>query len=247
MAGLACGSLLLGFLGVRIALAPVKCTNVNECSFEQGQDVVTPLTRPTVPTGSTATTVPQTTGVPQPTVPGESTTTTTTQPATTTTAAPVKFVVYAIGDSVMLGARPTMLAAGIDGVDAAVSRQAKTGADLLEGVLAQGLLGDYVVIHLGTNGPMSAATMDRLMAATASVKVVVVLTVFAARGWTDSNNALIRALPATHPNVVLEDWQGVAATHPEFITGDGIHLRSADAKKFYTNMILGGLGMPLLP
>ena len=247
VAGLACGSLLLGFLGVRIALAPVKCTNVNECSFEQGQDVVTPLTRPTVPTGSTATTVPQTTGVPQPTVPGESTTTTTTQPATTTTAAPVKFVVYAIGDSVMLGARPTMLAAGIDGVDAAVSRQAKTGADLLEGVLAQGLLGDYVVIHLGTNGPMSAATMDRLMAATASVKVVVVLTVFAARGWTDSNNALIRALPATHPNVVLEDWQGVAATHPEFITGDGIHLRSADAKKFYTNMILGGLGMPLLP
>jgi hypothetical protein len=184
---------------------------------------------------------------PQSTVPGESTTTTTTEVATTTTLAPVKFNVYAIGDSVMLGARPTMLASGIDGVDAAVSRQAKTGADILEMVASAGVLGDYIVIHLGTNGPMSAATLDRLIAASANAKVVVVLTVSAARGWTEANNALIRALPATHPSVVLVDWQLAVAAHPEFITKDGIHLKTAEAKKFYTNLVLGGLGFAQVP
>jgi peptidoglycan/LPS O-acetylase OafA/YrhL len=243
LAGLACGSLLLGFVGVRIALAPVKCTNVNECSFEAGSKATKPST-PTTPTSHESTAVP-TTGVPQSTLPGESTTTT--EPATTTTAAPVKYVVYAIGDSVMLGARPMMLSAGIDYVDAAVSRQAKTGADILEAVSAAGQLGDYVVIHLGTNGPMSAATLDRLMAATASAKVVVVLTVSAARDWTNANNALIRALPATHPNVVLVDWQMLAGAHPDYITKDGVHLKSAEAKKFYTNLVLGGLGFAQLP
>ncbi len=245
LAGLACGSLLLGFLGVRIALASVRCTNVNECSFEQGQQATPSSTRNSTPATANTSTAPTTTAVPQPTVPGQ--TTTTTEPATTTTAAPVKFEVYAVGDSVMLGARPTMLVAGIDAVDAAVSRQAKTGADILETVGVAGLLGDYIVIHLGTNGPMSAATLDRLMAASASAKVVVVLTVSAARGWTDANNLLIRALPATHPNVVLVDWQAAAAAHPEFITADGIHLKSAEAKKFYTNLVLGGLGFPQLP
>ncbi len=241
LAGLTCASLLLGFVGVRVALAPVKCTNINECSFEQGLQATRSSTAPSTPRS----TAPTTTGIPPPTVPGE--TTTTTEPATTTTVAPVKFQIYAIGDSVMLGARPMMLAGGIDGVDAAVSRQAKTGADILETVGAAGLLGDYIVIHLGTNGPMSAATLDRLMAASASARVVVVLTVSAARGWTDANNLLIRALPATHPNVVLIDWQMLVGAHPDYITADGIHLKFAEGKKFYTNLVLGGLGRPQLP
>ena len=179
------------------------------------------------------------------TVPGE--VTTTTEAATTTTAAPIKFTVFAIGDSVMLGARPTMMFAGIDGVDAAVSRQAKTGATILEGVASLGSLGDYVVIHLGTNGPMSAETLDRLMRASASARVVAVLTVSADRTWTNGNNELIRALPATHPNVVLVDWQMAVGAHPEFISGDGVHLKTAEAKKFYTNQILGALGFAQLP
>ena len=240
IAGLACASLLLGFLGVRVALAPLKCTNVNECSFERGLQAPSPATSAnTQPTGSTSS---------QPvasTVPGE--VTTTTEAATTTTAAPIKFTVFAIGDSVMLGARPTMMFAGIDGVDAAVSRQAKTGATILEGVASMGSLGDYVVIHLGTNGPMSAETLDRLMRASASARVVAVLTVSADRTWTNGNNELIRALPATHPNVVLVDWQMAVGAHPEFISGDGVHLKTAEAKKFYTNQILGALGFAQLP
>ena len=243
--GATCGCVVLGVLAVSLAVAPVKCTNPNECSFEAGQ-------KATATTSTTMPDVTQTTGgessspsvVVGSTVPGE--TTTTTEPATTTTVAPVKIPIYAIGDSVMLGAAPTMQSAGIV-VDAAVSRQANTGADILEGVVATGQLGDYAVIHLGTNGPMSSATLDRLMAATATAKVVVVLTVKAARGWTEPNNALIRALPPNHPNVVVVDWQAEATAHPELITSDGIHLKNDASRKFYTNLILAGLGFPQIP
>ncbi len=245
MLGTTCGCLVLGVLGVSLAVAPVKCTNTNECSFEAGQKATeTTTTTSTAVTSATGgvTTAPNVTTAS--TIVGE--TTTTTEPATTTTLAPVRYPIYAIGDSVMLGAAPTMQTAGIQ-VDAAVSRQATTGADILDAVVAQGSLGDYAVIHLGTNGPMSSATLDRLMASTATAKVVVVLTVKAARGWTEPNNALIRALPASHPNVVVVDWQAEATAHPEFITSDGIHLKNAAARKFYTNLVLAGLGFPQLP
>ena len=245
MVGATSACVVLGVLAVSLAVAPVKCTNANECSFDAGlkatETTLTSTPGATVGTGG-VTTAPNATTVP--TIAGE--TTTTTEPATTTTLAPVKYPIYAIGDSVMLGAAPTMQSAGIQ-VDAAVSRQATTGADILDGVVAQGSLGDYAVIHLGTNGPMSSETLDRLMAATATAKVVVVLTVKAARGWTEPNNALIRALPGNHPNVVVVDWQAEATAHPEFITSDGIHLKNADARKFYTNLVLGGLGFPQIP
>ncbi|CAB4887573.1 unannotated protein [freshwater metagenome] len=245
MLGATCSCVLLGVLGVSLALAPVKCTNNNECAFEAGKKAMVATTT-TAPVGATnpggvVTTI---AGIPESTVLGE--TTTTTVPATTTTLPKVKYPIYAIGDSVMLGAAPTLQSAGIV-VDAAVSRQATTGADIIEGVVAQELLGDYVVVHLGTNGPMSSATLERLMAATASAKVVVVLTDKAARGWTEGNNALIRALPGNHPNVVVVDWQAEAGAHPEFITGDGIHLKNDAARKFYTNLVLGALGFPQIP
>ena len=245
VAGLACASVVIGVLGVKVATSDVKCTNDNECSFEEGQHVIEPSgpTNGSSPVATQGNTNPTTVDGSTPSTPDV---TATTVDQTSTTAVPVKYAIYAIGDSVMLGAAPVMQSAGIV-TDAAVSRQASTGADILEGVAAQGSLGDYVVIHLGTNGPMSAATLDRLMAATANAKRVVVLTIFVPRKWTDANNDLIRALPLTHPNVVVIDWQAEAFYHRELLAGDGYHLKGDEARKYYTNVVLAGLGLPLIP
>ena len=78
---------------------------------------------------------------------------------------------------------------------------------------------------------------------------VFVLTVKAPKGWIDANNQVIRGLPATHPNVRVIDWdQEAQKIIGELSKSDGgVHLDSATAVKFYTNMILAAAGRPTIP
>ena len=159
---------------------------------------------------------------------------------------PATLDVFAVGDSVMVGAVKKMTGAGIR-VDAAESRQAKVVAEILETASSSHLLGNAVVIHAGTNGPINAETMARMMVATASVKTVVVLTVKADVAWADATNALIRGLPITHPNVVVVDWEAAASANSGLLYADGIHLKGAAGTSFYTNLILSALGRDPIP
>ena len=71
-----------------------------------------------------------------------------------------------------------------------------------------------MVIQLGTNGTVTQAQYDAVLAEVADVPRVVMMTVKAPKPWIDGNNEIIRALPATHPNVVVLDWQARAAEVP---------------------------------
>jgi peptidoglycan/LPS O-acetylase OafA/YrhL len=160
---------------------------------------------------------------------------------TTTTAPPEPIDVFAIGDSVMLGAAPALSGRGAV-VDAVESRQGTGGADILAAMRDAGLLGNVVVIHLGTNGPMSQGTVDRMMEAVRDVPLVVVLTARAERGYVSGNNALLRELPATRPNVVLLDWEVESEACPDdCFYSDGIHLKTA-GQTYYADLIWRAIG-----
>src|SRR6476620_4529987 len=58
---------------------------------------------------------------------------------------------YAIGDSVMLGAKPQLQARGFV-VDAVKSRQFYSAVSIVKRKKRHGLLRQKIVIHLGTNG-----------------------------------------------------------------------------------------------
>ena len=236
----------VGVLVVELVGAPIKCTNDIECSLAEAKAVQqTTTVAPSVPDAS-PTSAPAT-ALPQVTVPGE-TTLPTVAPTTAlpTTTAPTKLDVFAVGDSVMVGAAKKLALAGI-WVDAKESRQAPVGADILEYAAANGLLGDNIVIHMGTNGPMSDATLARMMAASANAKTVLVLTIKADVAWAAANNERIRALPATYSNVTVVDWETAALNTPGILYGDGIHLKGAAGTSFYTNLILTALGRPTIP
>ena len=102
--------------------------------------------------------------------------------STTTTMAPgpgfVAGHVTAVGDSVMLDAAPD-LAADIPGIDieAVVSRQWDTGIALLAELKAEDRLGAVVVVDLGTNGPITVAEFQQMMAVLARASRVVFVTV----------------------------------------------------------------------
>ncbi|MFA9216480.1 MAG: acyltransferase family protein [Sphingomonadaceae bacterium] len=135
--------------------------------------------------------------------------------------------IYAIGDSVLLGAKShlTKTLPGIR-VDAEVGRQASQGLKVLQQWRSQSGHASTVLVHLGTNGYINEAQFRALLAELADRKQVLVINVHANRRWTAPNNELIRRLPADFPNLRVIDWNAVAADHPDYFVKDGIHLTS---------------------
>ncbi len=250
---------LVAGAGVSIAMAPNQCAGEVECANEAGMQAIidsgnlTPSTSPptTVPAAvdPTAATVPAVVDPTATTVPGAVATVPVTVPVPVTeaptTVPPALHPLYAIGESVMLGAVPQLQAGGFV-VNAVESRQGEATADVIGQLAASGQLGETVVIQVGTNGSVSDATYDRIMSylpADAHPNVVF-LTVHAPstsshpRGWIAPNNQRIFSLPGRYPNVKLLDWDGLATSgQVPGLAGDGIHLGTKAAKQTYANFI----------
>ncbi|MCU1396581.1 MAG: putative acyltransferase [Ilumatobacteraceae bacterium] len=212
----------------------------------------------TIPTDPTATTVapavdPAATAVPDPTAttvpaPPIDTTPTTAPPATAapTTAPPAASTIQpiALGESVMLGALPNLQAGGFY-VDAVVGRQGSQMADLVESLRANNQIGQTIVIQTGTNGSISSKDLQRIMAQLPPnlTPTVVFLTVRVPKPWQDANNALIRALPQSYPNVQVLDWQTQSMSIT--ICSDGTHIACGGTMaQFYANLIFDQIGRP---
>jgi hypothetical protein len=82
-----------------------------------------------------------------------------------------------------------------------------------------------------------------MMTILADVPVVVVLTGKADRPWIAGNNALLRALPATRPNVTVLDWEALSAGCPgSCFYEDGIHLTQS-GQDYYAGLVKRLLGL----
>lgn len=132
--------------------------------------------------------------------------------------------VSAVGDSVMLASAPGLMERmpGIQ-IDAAVSRSMNFGVGIIESQAATGQLRPYVVVALGTNGPVSAEALARLEQAVGPDRHLIMVNAFAPRDWIAGVNAELAAFDAAQPGVVVADWAGKAAAHPDLLAGDRIH------------------------
>ena len=133
--------------------------------------------------------------------------------------------VTAVGDSVMLDYQ-TPLQQDIPGVDvdAGVSRQWGEGVSILQQKKAAGLLGSVVIVGLSTNGPITTADFDAMMAALSGASRVVFVTVHVDRPWQDPNNGVLAAGVARYHNAALADWNTLATQNPGWVYSDGTHL-----------------------
>jgi len=133
--------------------------------------------------------------------------------------------VTAVGDSVMLDYQDPLKVA-IPGavVNAAVSRQWSDGEAILQTLKANGQLGGDVIIGLGTNGPITDADFNNMMAILGGASRVVFVNVHVDRPWQDANNAVLDLGAARYHNVVVADWATMAAQNPQWFGADGTHL-----------------------
>jgi hypothetical protein len=161
----------------------------------------------------------------------------------TTTEPPAPIQTLAIGDSVMLGAAPALRDAGVDLVDAAVSRQMVDMVPVVQALRDQRRLGDAVIVHLGTNGPIGDDTLTAFFDALKNVRRVLVLQVAApGKAWIGPNNQKLSALPDRYPNVRVINWPELSTRCvDDCFYADGIHLKTA-GQAFYAESVMFFLG-----
>ena len=139
---------------------------------------------------------------------------------------------YAIGDSVMLGAREELMARGIR-VNAIVSRQFRDAVPLVRQLKAAGRLRRKIVIHLGNNGILIvAADCDRISQIAGANRAVYLVTLKIPRSYRRVQNERLAACAQRRANTVLIDWFGYSHHHPSWFAADGYHLTSIGQTRF---------------
>ena len=143
---------------------------------------------------------------------------------------------YALGDSVMLGARDQLKARGFT-VDAAVSRQASAGPAILRKMGKK--LPKNVILHFGTNGSYPLKTCQDMVKAAGPQRTVFLVTVKVPRTWERTNNRMLRKCAAsfTPGRVNVVDWHWASTRRPGWLYADGYHLRPDGAKNFTRIMV----------
>jgi hypothetical protein len=198
-----------------------------------------PLTTPTTlaPTTTSTTTAPVTTTA----VPVTTTAVPSIASADPTLIPTISANVTAIGDSVMLGAKPLLeLQVSSIVVDASVARQFPEVLSTVRAYRNAGKFGEAVIVHTGNNGPIASGQFDQLMEVMQSVPRVIVVNVKVGRPWENQNNDVFREGVPRWPNAVLVDWHSIASAHPEAFVDDGLHLTSPGIRLF-TSAVLGAL------
>lgn len=139
-----------------------------------------------------------------------------------------------VGDSVMLGAAPTLMEMLPESIiDAKESRQAREGLEILQGLAAEGKLGSTVVIELGINSYFSQDTGQEIIDYLGKDRKIYWVTVYG-KYLPDQEriNGVILNLAKENDNVEAIRWDSAGAEHPDWFYNDGIHLNGEGRKGF---------------
>lgn len=154
-------------------------------------------------------------------------------PEKTPAALPGGEQISAIGDSVMLASAKELQNSfpGID-IDAAVSRQLSTAPELIRARIDAGTLRPIVLLGLGTNGPITAATLAEVRDIIGGKHQLVVINAYAPRSWTDGVNATLSAFAQQYRDVDLANWHDSIAAQTNLLAGDKIHPGDAGGRVY---------------
>jgi hypothetical protein len=141
---------------------------------------------------------------------------------------------YAIGDSVMLGAKQELRAKGIK-VNATVSRQFSSLPHLIRSLRRAGKLRKKVIIHLGNNGFLELSDCKAAVRA-ASSRTVYLVTLKVPRQWRQKNNRRLERCDRAFTRVHLVDWLHHSVGHSAWFADDLYHLTPLGQRR-YANFI----------
>ncbi|KRM88027.1 acyltransferase family protein [Lacticaseibacillus thailandensis] len=130
-----------------------------------------------------------------------------------------------VGDSVMADGKPLLEKIFPESfIDAAVSRQATDGIQILKQYQQSGTLARNVLVGLGTNGPVTNGEIADLMRTVGRKRHVFwVNTHVPTRQWQNQVNRTLAQAARHYRNLTVIDWYGYANGHPEWFYNDNVH------------------------
>ena len=160
-----------------------------------------------------------------------------------------------LGDSIMKGAltgisikdldvifaeRMSLLTENPD-VEAEVARQWNEAPRILSGLKDQELLGEAVVIHLGSNGYIDEDLVAETFEILVDAELVVVLNARVPKPWEGRVNSVLDNTIPLYENAVLVDWRSASNDFPAYFARDGVHLTKLGSQ-IYLDQIIVALG-----
>ena len=149
--------------------------------------------------------------------------------------------VTAVGDSVM-AASAAALEADMPGIyiDAQVDRAMVAGLAVIQDLAASGSLRHYVVVGLGTNGPVTAGQIRELRRLIGPHRELVLINTFGPMPWESEVNTVLGGAARHDARVDLADWHQAIAHRTGLLWPDGIHPRPSGAK-VYARVVLAAV------
>ena len=142
--------------------------------------------------------------------------------------------IVGIGDSVMLGAVNNLYQKFPNSYfDAQISRTAWVANGILTNLKNKNILGEPIIINLGTNGDCSTECKKNIINTCENRKV------FWITVTNDSDvyvNNELKNLEKEYDNLYIIDWNLISHNHPEYFIADKIHLTSI-GREVYTQTI----------
>ena len=134
-------------------------------------------------------------------------------------------LITAVGDSVLVAGAENLEQQIGDNIyiSATVGRQAVQVPAILKERREAGALGSIVLIDIGSNGYVTTADFNAIMAETNGAWTVLFINVRVPREWEKANNTVLAQGVTRYPNAALIDWYTVSDGHPEYLKDDGVH------------------------
>lgn len=132
-----------------------------------------------------------------------------------------------VGDSVALGSTAA-LQVEIPGIyiDAVVSRNITHVPAIIDTMLAQGTLREYVVVSVAANSAITQKDIEALLEQIGPERKLVLVTGYGPERctWIPPTNAAIREAADAHEEQIrVADWEAIAASNQNLLAGDRVH------------------------
>ena len=147
--------------------------------------------------------------------------------------------ITAVGDSVLVAGAEKLeeyIGEGLY-ISASIGRQAVQVPAILRERRQAGTLGSIVIVQIGANGYVTDEDFNDIMAELKEVRAVIFINVRVPKEWERANNTTLATGVKRYPSVVVLDWYGTSAGHPEYLKDDGVHPYQV-GREVYAKLIL---------
>lgn len=137
-----------------------------------------------------------------------------------------------IGDSIALDVDSYVkeLLPGIV-VDGKVGRQMSRAQEVVDQLQAEGILGDRIIIEMGSNGVFNKSKLRSLIDSLPD-KNIYLVTTRVPKSWQNTVNDTLQEIANEYQNVDLIDWHAASENRSELFAHDGVHLTPEGARYF---------------